>query len=82
MTPYSNSWDPYDKSYMLNEDSYLDNRGDMILPSIATESTLVADAHLSAALYDFRWNKIGEISAIDSIVNTSMVAYTANDAQT
>ena len=56
------------------------NRGDIILPTIATENTLVGGAVLSAAIADFGWNNKGEISAIDSIVNTSVVAYRANDA--
>ena len=30
LNPDSNRWNPYDKSYKLNENSYLDNRGNMI----------------------------------------------------
>ena len=48
-----NKWGTYDESYKLNEDSYFDNRGDMILPTISTENTLVADADLLAAVADF-----------------------------
>ena len=36
LTLDSNSCDPYDSSYKLNEDSYLDNRGDMILLKVYT----------------------------------------------
>ena len=53
----------------------------MILPNIDTENTLVADADMSTEIADFGWNKTGEISAIDSILNTSMVAYRANNAR-
>ena len=54
----------------------------MILPNLATENTLVVDADLSTAIANFGWNKTGEISAIDSIFNTSMVPYCANDNRT
>ena len=30
LTPNSNKWDPYDKSYNHNEDSFMDHRGRMI----------------------------------------------------
>ena len=36
LTPDSNRWDTYYESYRLNDDSYLDNRGEIILPTIAT----------------------------------------------
>ena len=54
----------------------------MILPTIATENTLVADADLSAAISDFGWINTAEILAIDSILHTSMVVYWSNNAQT
>ena len=54
----------------------------MILPTIATDNTLVADEYLSAAVDDFGCNKTGEISDIYSILNTSIVAYQENDALT
>ena len=60
----------------------MDNRGDMILPNISTENTLVADAYLSTEIADFVWNKRWDISAIDSILNTSMIAYQANNTRT
>ena len=60
----------------------MDNRGDIILTTIASENNIVADADPSASVADFGWNKTGEISAIDSILNTSTVAYWANDART
>ena len=53
----------------------------MILPNITTENTLVADLDLSTAIANFGWNKTGEISAINSILSTSMVAYRANDTR-
>ena len=77
----SNRWDTYDELYKLNEDSYLGNRGDMILPTIATEKNIVADADLLTAVSGFGRNKTGEISAIDSMLNTSIVAYRATNAQ-
>ena len=46
----SKKWDTYDEQYKLNDDLYLDNMGDMILPTITTENTLVADADLLAAV--------------------------------
>ena len=54
----------------------------MILPTIAIENTLIGDADLSTEIADFGWNKTGKISVIDSILDTSMVAYHANDART
>ena len=60
----------------------MENRSDMILTTIATDNTLVAYADLSAAISDFGWNKAGDISAIDSILNNSMVAYQANKSRT
>ena len=82
ITPGSNRWDPYDESYKLNKDSYLDNRGDMILTITATQNTIVVDADLSEVVADYVWNKKGEISSIDSILNTSIVEYQGNDART
>ena len=43
LTPDSNKWDPYDKSYNHNEDSFLDHRGRMIPPSNYNKRTLVDD---------------------------------------
>ena len=60
----------------------MENRGDMILHTIATKNTFVADADLSAVIAGFGWKKTGEISAIESILNTSMVEYRANNART
>ena len=60
----------------------MDNRGDIILPTIATDNTLVADVDLSTAIANFGWNKTGEISSIYSILNTTMIAYRANNART
>ena len=80
LTLDSNRWDPYDESYKLNEDSYLYNRGDMIIPTISTNNTLLADTYMSTAISNFVWNKTGDISAIYSIPNNSMVAYRANNA--
>ena len=54
----------------------------MIFPTITTENTPVADEYLSASVDDFGWNKTGGISDIYSILNTSIVAYRANNAQT
>ena len=42
-------WDPYYESYKLNEDSFLDSRGNVEIPSIPIQHTLVADADMSAA---------------------------------
>ena len=41
LTPDSNKWDPYDKSYKHNEDSFLDHRGRMIPPSNHNKRTLI-----------------------------------------
>ena len=49
LTPDSDMWDPYDESYKLNEDSFLDSRGNIEIPSIPVQHTLVADADMSAA---------------------------------
>ena len=48
LTPDSNKWDPYDKSYKHNEDSFLNHRGRMILPSNFNKRTLVDDLDCSA----------------------------------
>ena len=54
----------------------------MIIPNIATENTLVADADLSVAVAGFGCNKTGDISDIDSILSTSIVADWSNNART
>ena len=74
-------WYPEDESFKLNKDSNFYNRGDMFLPTIAIENTPVADEYLSEAVHYFLWNKTGEISGIYSILNTSIVAYRATNAQ-
>ena len=43
LTPNSNKWDPSDKSYKHNEDSFLDHRGRMIPPSNHNKRTLIDD---------------------------------------
>ena len=48
LTPNSNNWDPYDKSYKHNEDSFLDHRGRMIPPSNHNKRTLINDLDCSA----------------------------------
>ena len=48
LTPESNKWDPYEKSYKHNEDSFLDHRGRMIPPSNNNKRTLVDDLDCSA----------------------------------
>ena len=50
LTPDSNVWDPYDQSYKENEDSNLDNRGRMVIPTTPTHHNLVGDADVSAAV--------------------------------
>ena len=48
LTPDSKKWDPYDKSYKKNEESFLDHRGRMIPPSNYNNHTLVDDLDCSA----------------------------------
>ena len=48
LTPDSNKWDTYDKSYKHNEDSFLDHRGRMIPSSNYNKRTLVDDLDCSA----------------------------------
>ena len=48
LTPDSNVWNPYDESHKKNEDSNLDNRGRMVLPSTPTQHCLVRDSEVSA----------------------------------
>ena len=43
-------WDPYNESYKLNKDSFLDSRVNMAIVSIPVQHTLVADADMSAAI--------------------------------
>ena len=47
LTPNSNKWDPYDKSYKHNEDSFMDQRGRMIPPSNHNKRTLIDDLDCS-----------------------------------
>ena len=47
-TPDSDMWDQYDKSYKLNEESFLYIRGNMEIPSIPVQHNRVADAEISA----------------------------------
>ena len=49
LTPDSDMWDPYNESYKLNEDSFLDSMGNIEIPSIPVQHTFVADADMSAA---------------------------------
>ena len=48
LTPDSNKWDPYDKSYKHNENSFLDHKGRMIPPSNYNKRTLVDDLDCSS----------------------------------
>ena len=48
LTPDSNSWDPYDESYKMNEDSYLDSSGRMTTHTVSTHHDLVGAADVSA----------------------------------
>ena len=48
LTPDSNSWDPYDDLYKMNEDSYLDSSGRMITHTVITRHDLVGAADVSA----------------------------------
>ena len=48
LTPYSNKWDPYDKSYKHNENSFLDHIIRMIPTSNYNKRTLVYDLACSA----------------------------------
>ena len=48
LTPDSKKWDPYEKSYKHNEDSFMDHRGSMIPPSNYNKHTLVDDLDCSA----------------------------------
>ena len=47
LTPNSNKWYPYDKSYKHNEDSFLDHRGRTIPTSNCNNPTLVDDLDCS-----------------------------------
>ena len=42
----SNKWDPYDESYKLNEDLFLERRGDMVIPSTTSKRKLVMEADM------------------------------------
>ena len=48
LTPDSKKWDPYDKSYKKNEDSFLEHRGRIIPPSNHNKRTLIDDLDCSA----------------------------------
>ena len=48
LPPDSNKWDPYDKSYKHNEDSFLYNLGRIIPPSNYNKRTLVDDLDYSS----------------------------------
>ena len=48
LTPSSNSWDPYNKSYKLNEDSHLDSSGRTVPPTEGTHHELVWAEDVSA----------------------------------
>ena len=43
LIPDSNKWDPYDKYYKHNKDSFLDHRGRMIPPLNYNKRTRVDD---------------------------------------
>ena len=75
--PVSKKWDTYDELYKLNEDSYLDKRGDMILTTISTDNTLVVDAYLLAAVPDFNYDNdmATAINAANEKVNRPSISW-------
>ena len=48
LTPDLNKWDPFEKSYKHNEESFIDHRGRMIPPSNYNKRTLIDDLDCSA----------------------------------
>ena len=66
LTPDSDMWDPYNKSYKLNKDSFLDIRGNMEIPSIPVQHTLVVDADMSASSAGIDVNDMA-VSAIEKV---------------
>ena len=48
LKPDSNKWDPYDKSYKHNEDSFMDHRGRMTPPPNHNKRTQIDDFNFSA----------------------------------
>ena len=85
-------WDPYDESYKLNEESFLDSRGNMEIHSIPVQHTLVADAYMSTASDGIDNNDMAvsaiekvnqpRVSAIDLFLDTSLVANPIGNVRT
>ena len=48
LTPDSNVWNPYDESYKRNEDSNLDSRGRMAIPSTPIQLCIIRDSEVSS----------------------------------
>ena len=46
--PESKNWDPYYDAYALNEDSFLDSRGDLMMSRPTAKRTLVDEVYLAA----------------------------------
>ena len=52
LSPSTESWDPYEESYAINEDSYLNSRGGIVYPMSNKTHELIAEADVDAVVVD------------------------------
>ena len=78
LSPDAETWDPYDESYALNDDAYLNNRGEMVYPMPAKDHELIAEADVNAINVDVDETQSHltkeENAAINAVLASSAVA--------
>ena len=52
LTPDLHKWDPHDESYKINEDSFLDCNGDMVIPPPSSNNDLILESEMTAVLVE------------------------------
>ena len=52
LSPDSEYWDPYEESYAINEDSYLNSREGMVYPMPTKTHELILEADVGAVVVD------------------------------
>ena len=76
LSPDAESWDPYEDSYAINEDSYLDSRGGMVYPMPTKTHELITEADVDSLVVDETQSHITkEVNdVIDFLITSSAVA--------
>ena len=78
--PDLNKWDPYDDAYAVNEDSFLDSRGEMMLRGPTEKLTPVEEVYLYAV--EAKGEKKVELDEeIDAVIASYHIATCAESAR-